>query len=300
MIDNELFTRILQKKKLLDANRPFDSTSLTKLQESFNVELTYNSNAIEGNTLSLSETKLVLEDGLTIGGKSMKEHLEATNHQKAIEFIQSLVNKKTLEEIDILNLHALILDRIDSHNAGFYRKSNVRISGTTYVPPSPEKVPTLMKNFYSILNTKGEPIEVASKVHMEFVNIHPFIDGNGRSARLILNLILIRAGYPPIIIKKTEREKYIRDIIQAQLHQNLTPFVNLVAKEVENSLDLYLNNLTQTTEEYLTLTQAAKQSKYSQEYISLLARKGKIGATKTGRNWKITKTALKEYEKKHK
>ncbi len=301
MISEPILKRILEKKKALDNLRPFDQAALHKLQESFNVELTYNSNAIEGNSLSLSETKLVLEEGITIGGKTMKEHLEVTNHRKAIDFVQNLVEKPKIEEIDVLNLHAIILDRIDPHNAGFYRRSGVRISGTTYTPPNALKVPKLMQEVYQMLNSKSkEPIETASLIHLKFVDIHPFIDGNGRIARLLLNLYLMRASFPPVIIQKAERKKYIITIMQEQLEHNTSTFVNFVAKALERSLDIYLDALGTTSSEYLTLAEAAKNSKYGQEYLSLLARTGKIGAVKFGRNWKITREALGEYEKAQK
>ena len=266
------------------------------------MELTYNSNAIEGNSLSLSETKLVLEEGITIGGKSLKEHLEATNHSKAIDFVESLVKKPKIEEQDVLNLHAIILDRIDQENAGFYRRGAVRISGTDYSLPNAAKVPKLMQEVYSLLNTNGgEPIEAAAMIHQRFVDIHPFIDGNGRTARLLLNLYLMRNGYPPVILLRVERKKYIRTIMEGQLNNDYAPFVNFIAKAVERSLDIYLDALGINQKEYLTLAEAAKISRnsYSEEYLSLLARNGKIGAIKFGRNWKITKEALEEYEKEH-
>lgn len=302
-IDVNIYTRILEKRNTLDKLRPFNRGALAKLQETFRVDLTYNSNAIEGNSLSLSETKLVLEEGITIGGKSMREHLEVTNHSKAIDFVESLVNKPRIEEIDVLNLHAMILDRIDPENAGFYRRGAVRISGTIYTPPNPVKVPALMREVYALMNTKGgEPIETAARIHKRFVDIHPFIDGNGRTARLLLNLYLMRNGYPPVIILRAERLKYIRTIMQARAENDISPFANFVAKAVERSLDIYLDSLGTSAKEYFTLADAAKLSKngYSQEYLSLLARTGKIGAVKFGRNWKITKEALEEYESENK
>ena len=193
---DELRKRILEKKRALDKLRPFNKGALHKLQETFRVDMTYNSNAIEGNSLSLSETKLVIEEGITIGGKTLKEHLEATNHSSAINFIESLIKKPRIEEIDVLNIHAIILDRIDSQNAGFYRRGAVRISGTNYLPPNSIKVPDLMKEVYLLLNLKGDVIERASKIHQKFVDIHPFVDGNGRTARLLLNLYLMRNDYP--------------------------------------------------------------------------------------------------------
>lgn len=301
-IDQGLYERILRKKKELDGLRPFDKAALHKLQESFNVDLTYNSNAIEGNSLSLGETRLVLEEGITIGGKTMKEHLEVTNHAKAIEFIESLVSKKTVEEADVLNVHAIILDRIDPQNAGFYRRTGVRISGTDYLPPNPAKVPEIMKEVYHLLNSKGEPMEIAASIHQRFVDIHPFIDGNGRTARLLLNLYLMRHGYPPVILLRAERAQYIRTIEKCRAEKDISSFANFVARAVERSLSIYFDSLGSSPEEYLTLEEAAKLSKngYSAEYLGLLARTGKIEAVKFRRDWKITKEALAGYEREHK
>ncbi|MDD5337149.1 MAG: Fic family protein [Candidatus ainarchaeum sp.] len=301
-IDASIYGRITRKREALDKLRPFNQGALHKLQETFRVDLTYNSNAIEGNSLSLSETKLVLEEGITVGGKTLKEHLEVTNHSKAIDFVQSLMSKPEIKEVDVLNLHAIILDRIDPQNAGYYRMGAVRISGTDYAPPNAAKVPILMQEVYRMLNTReGEPVETAAKIHQKFVDIHPFIDGNGRTARLLLNLYLMRNGYPPVIILRAERKKYIRTIMQARLENEITHFANFVAKAVERSLDIYLDSLGTESKEYLTLGEAAKisRNKYSGEYLSLLARNGKIGAVKFGRNWKITEEALEEYEKEH-
>jgi Fic family protein len=302
-IEENTYGRILKKKNQLDSFRPFDSGALHNLQESFLVEMTYNSNAIEGNSLSLSETKLVLEEGITIGGKSLKEHLEATNHGKAIGFVETLVGKARMGEQDVLNIHAIILDRIDPQNAGFYRRAAVRISGTDYSPPNAAKVPMLMQEVYFMLNTKGgEPIEMAAMIHQKFVDIHPFIDGNGRTARLLLNLYLMRNGYPPVIMLRAERKKYIRTIMKARMENDITSFSNFVAKAVERSLDIYLDAFGTEQKEYMSLAEAAKisRNRYSAEYLSLLARTGKIGAVKFGRNWKITRKALEEYEKEHK
>jgi len=296
LIDENLYRAILEKKAALDRFRPFDRHSLESLKEAFKVEMTYNSNAIEGNTLSLSETRMVLEDGITIGGKSMREHLEVINHAKAMDFIESLVRKPKIEENDVLSIHAFILDRIDPENAGFYRGCSVLISGTRYVPPSPSKVPEMMKEVYHLLNSKGEPIEMASRIHQRFVSIHPFIDGNGRAARLLINLYLMRNNFLPIIFLKAERKKYIDDIVKEQINGDPKPFADFTAKAMIRSLDTYLNTLGRR-KNYISLKEASKHSKHSQEYLSLLARQGKLDAMKDGRNWKTTKEAVEKYER---
>jgi excisionase family DNA binding protein len=298
LIEEHIWNRIQKKKKRLDSLRPFPKIILSKLREYFTVEMTYNSNAIEGNTLSLAETRAVLEDGITIGGKSMREHLEVTNHKRAIDFIESLIRKKRIEEKDVLEINALILDRIMPNEAGFYRNAGVLIRGSRFLPPSAAKVPKLMKEFMKLLNKKNDnPLEHAAEVHFEFVHIHPFVDGNGRGARLLKNLILMRVGYPPSYILKTERKKYI-DALEKAHRGRFESFFNLIAKSVERSLDLYLSMIDKKFDsDYMTLAKAAELCDYSQEYLSLLARKGRLEAIKYGRNWMISKTALNDYLK---
>ena len=184
---NEInYKKLTEKKKILDKHRPFDAAPVKNLEEWFRIELTYTSNAIEGNTLSRAETALVIEKGLTIGGKSITEHLEATNHAAALDFVKEQIKRKPsdLRERDILKIHEIILDRIDRENAGFYRRVPVRISGSAVVLPNTKKVQTLMDEFFSWIKneTKMHAVELAAEAHYRFVTIHPFIDGNG-SAR---------------------------------------------------------------------------------------------------------------------
>jgi len=296
-IDKNILARIAEKKARLDSLKPFPKSALLKIREYFDVELTYNSNAIEGSTLNLQETRAILEDGVTIGGKSLREHLEVTNHKNAMDFMLSLVTKKKIEEKDILNLHAIILDRIDSQNAAFYRSVQVYIRGSKYIPPSPKEIPRLMKDFVQLLNSKKDPIETAAEVHFQLVHIHPFVDGNGRLARLLMNLVLLRNGYPITVILMAERKKYI-NCLELAHKGNFDPFLNFIAKSVERSLDIYLSMLDREfAERYIPLSEAAKLTGYSQEYLSLLARKGRLGAIKFGRNWVVTKKELDRYLK---
>ncbi len=295
-INERLFDRISQKRDILNSLRPFDMGALRRLKASFDVEFTYNSNAIEGNTLSLSETRMVLEDGITAGGKTLNEHLEATNHRSAIEFVESLVGKREITEMDVLNLHAMILDRIDPHNAGFYRRHRVRISGTNFTPPKPSLIPDMIQKLYEMLNaTGGEPIQRAAMIHMEFVNIHPFIDGNGRCARLLMNLYLMRSGLVPVIIQNRDRKRYIDHIVASQTRGDHMPFINFVARCLDRSLTIYIDSLGEEDEDHITLAEASKKCRYSQEYLSLLARKGRIDAVKFGRIWTISGKVLEDY-----
>jgi Fic family protein len=218
-----------------------------KLREKFEVDLTYNSNAIEGNRLTLRETYLVIRKGITISGKSIEEHLEAKNHLEALEFLENLlVRKKNISEEDILELHRLVMAKVDEEIAGKYRSQQVYIEGAVIIPPSPKKVPQLMKDVIKEINkkTKGiESIKSASRVHHLITQIHPFTDGNGRISRLLLNLKLMRSGFPPIVLKRTKRKSYYSALEKADLG-DLYPITTLIANEVENSLDLWLSAIS--------------------------------------------------------
>ena len=255
------YKKLTEKKKILDKHRPFDVALVKNLEEWFRIELTYTSNAIEGNTLSRAETALIVEKGLTIGGKSITEHLEATNHAFALDFIKEQIKRKPadLREKDILKIHEIILDRIDKENAGIYRRVPVRISGSAVVMPNPRKVQTLMDEFFSWLEneTKMHAVELAGEAHYRFVTIHPFIDGNGRTARLLMNMILMMKGYPPAIIRKNDRLAYIKSLEKSQLFngegqekENVkNDYFKLIATAVDRSLNIYLKAIEGKSEE---------------------------------------------------
>lgn len=242
-ISNDFFKSLDEKKKILDSKRPLPKETLKSLEENFKLEWTYNSNAIEGNTLTLKETKVVLE-GITIGGKTMREHLEVINHNEAIEFLEELINdNKELTEFDIKNIHAIVLKGIDDEDAGRYRTENVIISGASHIPPESIRVPELMEKLiyrYDEWKEKYHPIVVAALLHAEFVKIHPFIDGNGRTARLLMNFEVMKNGYPPIIIKTEQRHKYYDTLDEGAMTGNYTEFVKIVAKQAVEMIDLYL------------------------------------------------------------
>ncbi|MBI4842750.1 MAG: Fic family protein [Nitrospirae bacterium] len=206
---------IIQKtdslKSSLDSHRPFPDHVVKQLRDYYRIGLTYTSNAIEGNTLTESETKVVIEDGLTIGGKSLREHYEVLGHAKAYDYIYSLLDREITEE-DVLLLHKLFFEQIDSENAGRYRQRNVIITGTDYLPPDYHEVPELMKKCLENLNgidKDKHPLELASDLHAEFEAIHPFIDGNGRIGRLLLSILTMKNGYCPVIIPPIRRAEYI-------------------------------------------------------------------------------------------
>jgi Fic family protein len=241
---NSLLEQIRTKKVKLDSLRPLSSEQLKNLKNYFDIEFTYNSNAIEGNTLSFSETKLIINEGLTIGGKTLNEHLEAINHKEAIDFIEELSKNKTIAIQDIKNLHYLVLNKIDKKNAGNYRTIDVGVrksDGNVYKFCEPMKVSENMQNFIQNLNqTDIDPILKSAKVHLEFVTIHPFSDGNGRCARLLMNLVLLQHGYPLTIIKIKDRVEYLQAIEKYQQSGNDTVFLEFIVKKLDNSLDKYL------------------------------------------------------------
>lgn len=301
MLKAKMYERILSKKKTLDSFRPPPPQVVQKLREQMQIEFTYNSNAIEGNTLSLRETQLIIQEGITIHGKSLKEHLEARNHPEAIAYIEKLAQKRSeIEQEDILQIHKLLMRGIDNQNAGKYRTGQVRVAGATFMPPKADKIQPMINELLQTISQNPDeltPIELTAFFHHKLVYIHPFLDGNGRTARLLMNAILISNGYPFTVLLKVDRPKYLRALSEAD-NRNLVPFANFVARSVERSLDMYLLALEKGAE-ILTLAEASKLTPYTQEYLSLLARRGDIGAFKLGRNWVITKKALNEYLEAH-
>lgn len=238
-----LLEKIDQKKELLDSKRPLPSYTVKSIRENLLLEWTYNSNAIEGNTLTLQETKVVLE-GITIGGKTLREHLEVINHREAILYVEEIVEKgEELSEWQVKNIHKLVLKGISDEYAGVYRNQNVIISGAKHTPPDFMIVPDEMKEFINWYEKEAHelhPIERAAYVHGIFVGIHPFVDGNGRTARLLMNLELMKSGYPPIVIRAENRLEYYSALDKAHTTSDYNDFNKLVAEEVERSIDIYL------------------------------------------------------------
>ncbi|WP_299103518.1 Fic family protein [uncultured Winogradskyella sp.] len=294
------FTRILEKVNVLNAARPLPNIVLQNIKEAFLIEWTYNSNSIEGNTLSLRETQLVLQEGITIKGKSLREHFEAKNHETAIHKLYKLVNEDyVLNAKDILDLHGLVLRSIEDDHAGRLRNAGVRISGANFVPPNARKVSDYLDGLidYVNINPQGlNPIELATVFHHKLVWIHPFFDGNGRTIRLAMNLLLMRSGYPPAIILTNDRVKYYAALNQAN-NGNYGKLMLLMAQASERTLNIYLNAIPGSDKDYDTISNIVKEPEilYGQEYVSLLARQGKIDAHKEGRNWFTTKEAVLNY-----
>lgn len=297
LIEEKLHERIIAKKIELDKYRPLSEKIVKKLHRKMEIEYTYHSNALEGNTLTHRETQLVIREGITIGGKSLRDHLEAKNHPKAIEYIETLIDHPLCEE-DILRVHEIIFSGI-LENAGNYRKSQVFVEGADFVPSPAFEVPVLMKELIKWLNSNPQelrPIEIAGAFHYKFVSIHPFDDGNGRIARMLMNLLLMKYDYPLTIIKTYNRRRYY-DTLKKADNGNLKPLVNFIARCVEESLDLYLVSIKPDSERghLLKLAKAAQDVPYTQEYLSLLARRGKIAAVKIGKDWHVSLEALETY-----
>lgn len=246
-IISELIIQVDDLKKCLDSFRPLSLTQANNLQEALDVEYTYDSNRIEGNTITLSETALILKKGITIQGKSVKEHLEVINHNDALEYIKELSQGKIIySEEQLLKIHSLILQGIDRYNSGFYRRERVFITGTRYIPPNPLKIPQLIKEYFEYFEKNKEilhPVILAADMSEKLVTIHPFIDGNGRTSRLIMNLLLLQAGYPITIIssENKNRAEYYNSLQTVQLQENPEQFRLFILQSVKYMLFRYLD-----------------------------------------------------------
>lgn len=237
----ELFAEVDALKTELDKRRPLTQGELQRLREEFLIEYTYNSNAIEGNTLTLQETALVLE-GVTIDKKPLKDHLEAVGHRDAFLYVQDLVKDKVpFSESIIKQIHTLVLmDRPEDR--GVYRRIPVRIMGAYHVPSDPILVPEQMENLIAEFagNKKLHPIERAALFHLKFEGIHPFVDGNGRTGRLILNLMLMQLGYPPINVKYSDRKRYYEAFDSYYRDNDKSIFIYLIGELLKEQLSMYL------------------------------------------------------------
>ena len=304
----EKFQSLLEERlKRLNKLRPISHTLLLKLKERFEVEMTYNSNAIEGNTLTLKETYWVIQQGITVKGKSLKDHLEAKNHKEALDYLYELIEHgvhHTISEQMIRSLHSLVIQDIDKEIAGQYRKVDVFITGTDHLPPSAIDVPFKMQELVNWARENCKKmyiVDFAAEFHHKFVHIHPFQDGNGRVGRLLMNVFLMQAGFPLVIIQKNDRQKYYRVLADAD-HGKYKPLITFIAQAVLRSLNVYLDVLTPSKdkEKLINLAVATRYCNYSQAYLGKLAKEGKIEAIKEKRNWLTTKEAILRYTEEHK
>ena len=240
----DLLVEIDKLQKEVNALRPLQPDTLEQLKKYYRVGLTYSSNALEGNSLTETETKIILEDGITIGGKPMKDHYEATGHGEAYDYMNSLATIQCFTEEDIKKLHKLFYHRINEEEAGQYRKKKVFISGSKYALPTPDQVQDLMNKFITrmeVVAKERHPVEYSAIAHKDFVFIHPFIDGNGRVARLLMNLILLQKGYCLAVIPPILRMDYVQALEKA--HTDDKEFIRFIAKTVRETQNDYLRLL---------------------------------------------------------
>ena len=243
------WVQLTEKKILLDQYRPLPKEVVDNLYQWFRVELTYTSNAIEGNTLNRIETKLAIEEDIAATpNKLISEYLEAKNHARAFDWIKKRAKDKNpdISKEDILDVHRIILRSINDEDAGYYRNTRARISGSSVILPNPVKIPKLMNTFVEWLNTEARnlhPIERAAEAHYTLVSIHPFVDGNGRTARLFMNMILLMEGYPEVIIRTEDRLNYITALEKIYLVGSKEDYLKLIIERAKDSLDIYLDAL---------------------------------------------------------
>lgn len=305
LIQEKLRSRISEKMQRIGSLRPLPADAVKRLHEEMRLLHTYHSNAIEGNTLTLSETKLVLETGITIGGKALLDHIEATNNAKAFDLMVDLAKGgRAIDHVTIQEIHEVVTAGILT-DYGRYRTHNVRIVGAKKTPPDWSKVVGLMDRLIEEIAESGthphhlhrpphpHPVETAAFLHHRFVEIHPFTDGNGRVARLLSNLYLIAKGYPPVVIMTQDRGKYYQ-YLRAADAGDPAPFADFIARAVNQSLTLYLA-ISGGADELVPLKELATSTPYSQEYLSLRARQGALDAAKIGGVWHSSRRAVARY-----
>lgn len=238
-IPNDIIDRINSLKLEINQLRPLDNDFLIELKDYFKIGLTYSSNSIEGNTISISETKVIIEDGITIGGKPVRDHLEVLGHAEAFDYLYSVFKTGEITEEIVKKLHSLFYKKIDDNNSGKYRQKNVLITGSSNPLPNFKSVPKLMGDFVKKLDQfkDSHPVELAAFAHKEFILIHPFVDGNGRVARLITNFILLHYGFPIITIAPILRAKYFNSLEKAGNGKDMDFFIFIANQVIESLID---------------------------------------------------------------
>jgi Fic family protein len=244
---DELLISVAAKKERLDSLRPVSRVALLALQKSYDIDLTYTSNAIEGNTLSLRETAEVIEHGITVGGKSLRDHLEAVDHYNAVLWIRELAAGTTpIDETTVRELHRRIVFRSQPEIGGIYSALPRRIAGSPVIFPNPVKIPQLMREYGEWVG-KVQPTPAASfDAHYRLAAIHPFADGNGRTARLLMNLLLLRGGYPPVAVRPKDRNTYLDTLELASVRDDLKPFQAFMHQRLDETLEEYLSVLQES------------------------------------------------------
>ena len=233
---------LMQKKNRYENGKNgFSKISVDSYNNAFEIEYTHNSTAIEGNTLTLMETKVLLEDGLSVGGKNIREIYEVVNHNRTFQYVkQCITDEMQLDEIRMKDIHAMLMNNIIV--GGIYRNEEVRIGGAKHIPPAGNEMFIQIKNFFADLPFKKDlnPIELAAWTHAEFVRIHPFVDGNGRTSRLLTNYQLMSNGFLPVSIAKENRLDYYNALEIYAVEKRLEPFANMIAELEEEQLDKFL------------------------------------------------------------
>ena len=233
-----------QKKAQLDRARPLSVAALAQLQKHYDIELTFTSNAIEGNTLTLRETAEVIEHGITVGGKSLRDHLEAVDHYQAVQWMRELAARtEPIGEGTVSELHRRIVARSQPAIAGIYSQLPRRIAGSPAVFPNPAKIPALMEEFGAWLNAAPPDPATVFEAHFRLTEIYPFGDGNGRTARLLMNFLLVRGGYPPVAVRPQDRKTYLDALERGSLAGDLRPFQNFMHERLDATLAEYLRVL---------------------------------------------------------
>jgi Fic family protein len=239
-----LLQAIATKKEQLDTLRPISQRALLALQKSYDVDLTYTSNAIEGNTLTLRETAEVIEHGITVGGKPLRDHLEAVDHYNAVLWMRELASSATApSEMTVRELHRRIVFRSQPEIAGIYSTLPRRIAGTPVIFPNAAKIPLLMQEFGDWLGHVEPVPSITFEAHFRLSAIHPFTDGNGRTSRLLMNLLLLRGGYPPVAVRPEDRKAYLDTLEHASLRDDLRPFQTFMHERLDATLRDYLSAL---------------------------------------------------------
>lgn len=238
-----LVARIEEKKAQLDRLRPLSASALAQLQKHYDVDLTYTSNAIEGNTLTLRETAEVIEHGITVNGKPLRDHLEAVDHYEALLWLRELAAATPLGENTACELHRRIVARSQPDIAGIYSRNPRRIAGSSVVFPNHAKIPKLMEEFGVWLKNAPPEPAAAFEAHYRLTAIHPFADGNGRTARLLMNLLLIRGGYPPVAVRPVDRKTYLDSLERASLAEDLVSYQTFMHERLDATLGEYLSAL---------------------------------------------------------
>ena len=297
-LDPRLAQRLIEKKAQLDRHRPLAPAVVQRLHDDLRVLLTYHSNAIEGNTLTLRETQLIIEHGLTVGGHPMREYLEATNHAEAFDHLATLASGQApITRDTILTLHRLVMQS-NLETAGQFRTIPVSIRGARLTPPPARQVEGLIVEWIAWIDGVGkgyDPLLRAVIAHHGFLAVHPFVDGNGRTARLLLNLMLMCAQYPPALLLRDWRIGYLQALATADTGV-YTPLANLIGRAVEAGLDLYLDACAAVPEEeYLPLAELAEITGYASTHLGWLIRQGRLAGVKRGGRWYGTLGAVERY-----